>query len=182
MALTEDQVNMSGRPGEYGEQLKEIRSLWRFLQGRANPAILCLAHVSLQSGFFRRRAPGTDTNVSNKENEGRARSPPRELQQTLKPWMHSDSFGFKFKGKGEGAMRQPWRGSPSLVHLSSLWSFNEVFVCSATVYSKWGVFVNVMCTARDNLNIVMTYILVSFFSPHSTKCCSQSTDYFILIQ
>lgn len=161
MALTEDQVNTSGRPGEYGEQLKEIRSLWRFLQGRANPAILCLACACLFSPGSLDEEPRGQTQMwVTKENGGGARSPPRELQQTQTPTVVAQRLLWLQiqKGKGEGAMRQPWRGSPSLLHLSSLWSFNEVFVRSATVYSNWGVFVHLMCTARDKLNIIMTYI------------------------
>lgn len=121
MAVIEDQVNTSGRSGEYGEQLKEIRSLWRFLQGRANPAILCLARLPLQPGLFRRRAPGTDTNVSNTEDGGSARSPPRSCSSQRKRRYTATPLALKFKReKREGVMRQPWRRSPLFLFICLL--------------------------------------------------------------
>ncbi|CAJ1056121.1 Hypothetical predicted protein, partial [Xyrichtys novacula] len=56
-----------------------------------------MAPTEDQPGLFRRRAPGTDTNVSNTEDGGTLEVTTLELQRNEEPRMHSDSLGLKFK-------------------------------------------------------------------------------------
>lgn len=112
----------AGGSWEYGEQVKEIRSAWRFLQGRANPAELCLARLPLQSGLFRRSAPGTDTNVSNTVDGGGARSPPQSRSSQRKT---ADTrrllLAYNFLSGEEGGARKP-------SNVNSLWGVCHVLV------------------------------------------------------